>query len=147
MAVVTADILVEGIRRDAVFDWLANPAHHRQIVEGAFDGLDEDGPGAFRLQVRTPPRTRLLEYTFDRVDDSHGGRRVHVTTGGKRFRGKLSYSLRTMKPSTNTLVTMHMDFDPGSMLGQMLVGMGISDALHRSFKAALANLSRALPRD
>lgn len=146
MAVVTADILVEGTRRDEVFAWLSEPANHRAIVEGAFDGFSAAGPGDYELAVSTPPRTRSLGYRFDRTDDSHGGRRVYVTTTGKRFRGTLSYSLRTMKPSTNTLVTMHMDFDPGSVLGQLVVGMGLEARLHASFKKALDNLSRALPR-
>jgi hypothetical protein len=146
MAVVTSDLLLEGVRRDVVFEWLCDPAHHRAVVEGAFDGFVDEGPGRFRLAVRTPPRTRELVYRFDRADDSHGGRRVYVNTEGKRFRGQLSYSLRTMKPSSNTLVTLHMDYDPGAVVGALLVGAGLEASLLRCFKAALENLSRAVPR-
>jgi hypothetical protein len=146
VAVVTADILVEGVRRDAVFAWLSEPANHGKILDGAFEGCVEQGAGDFTLTVRTGPRSRELRYRFDRSDDSHGGRRVYVNTDGKRFRGTLSYSLRTMKPSTNTLVTMHLDFDPGSMLGQVVLASGLKMSLHEAFTRALDNLSRALPR-
>jgi hypothetical protein len=146
VAVVTADILVEGVRRDAVFAWLSDPANHGKILDGAFDGCVEEGPGDFSLTVKTGPRSRSLQYHFDRCDDSHGGRRVYVNTDGKRFRGTLSYSLRTMKPSTNTLVTMHLDFDPGSVLGQVVLASGLKLSLHEAFRRALDNLSRSLPR-
>jgi hypothetical protein len=146
VAVCTSDILLTGIRRDTVFQWLSDAANHRALVDGAFEGVTELSPGNFDLAVKLHGRSRPLEYRFDRPDDSHGGRRVLVKTGGKRFRGKLHYSLRTMKPSTNTLVTVHVDYDPGSWMGAFLNAAGLNEALESCLKATLENLSRVIPR-
>ncbi len=146
MAVTTADILLEGIRRDNVFEWLSEPANHDVLVEGAFDKVDRKGPGSYELTVSGPFKKRVMGYDFDHADDTHGGRRVHVTTSGKRTVGVLHYSLRTMKPSTNSLVTVHMDYDPGSMLGQVIDSQGLNGALEGCLKKILENLSREIPR-
>ena len=53
MAVTTADILLEGIRRDMVFEWLGDPANHACLVEGAFDGVKAKGTGEFELTLST----------------------------------------------------------------------------------------------
>ena len=58
----------------------------------------------------------------------------------KRTQGTLSYSLRTMKPSTNTLVTLHMDYEPGPMLGALLDQNGIRRALENAYRTALSNI-------
>ena len=147
MAIVTTDILLEGIKRDVAFAWLSDPSHHDLFLEGAFDGYRKNGSGEFTLTVRAAGKSRDLGYRFDRPDDSHGGRRVIVETSGKRFRGKLSYSLRTMKPSRNTLVTLHIDYDPGNALGALLDRAGLNERLEQCCKALLENLSRAIPRD
>ena len=147
MPVCTTDILLEGVRRDTVFAWLSDRANHGQILEGAFEGVRSVGPGDFDLTVTLLGRSRTLEYRFDRPDDSHGGRRVLVETGGKRLRGKLNYSLRTMKPSTNTMVTVTMDYEPGRVLGALLNTAGLNEALEKNLAAVLANLSRVMPRE
>ena len=147
MAIVTTDILIEGKRRDDVFEWLGDPANHAVFLDGAFDGFAENAPGDFTLQVTAAGKTRALGYRFDRSDDSHGGRRVLVETTGKRFRGQLHYSLRTMKPSRNTLVTLHMDYDPGGGLGFLLDRAGLNEHLEACAKRALENLGRVMPRE
>ncbi len=147
MAIVTTDILIEGIKRDDVFAWLSDPAHHDAILDGAFDGFRKNGPGDYALEVKAAGKARELGYRFDRPDDSHGGRRVLVETTGKRFRGKLHYSLRTMKPSRNTLVTLHMDYDPGNGLGFLLDRAGLNERLEACAKRALENLKRAIPAE
>lgn len=146
MAVTTADILLEGIRRDSVFEWLSDPVNHDVLVEGAFDKVERKGPGSYELTLSTPLKKRVMGYTFDHPDDSHGGRRVHVKTSGKRTGGKLHYSLRTMKPSTNTLVTLHIDYDPGSVLGQIIDSQGLNASLEGALEKILENLSREIPR-
>ena len=146
MAIVTTDILLEGIRRDAVFQWLSEPANHTAMVDGAFGGFRQNGPGDFTLTIKGAGKSRELGYRFDRPDDSHGGRRVLVKTTGKRFNGTLNYSLRTMKPSTNTLVTLHMDYDPGSGLGLLLDRAGLNEQLEAGCKRILEQLSRSIPR-
>ncbi len=145
VAVVTTDILIEGVRRDVVFEWLREPANHRLIVEGAFAGCTEQSEGTYSLQVVTGPRTRTMLWSFDHADDSHGGRRVYVKTDGKRFRGTMSFSLRTMKPSTNTLATLHFDFDPGGVLGGLVMASGLEASLQKGMATCLANLVKHLP--
>lgn len=145
MAVITTDILLEGVGRETAFAWLCVPANHKVLLEGAFDGMVEEGGGAYTLTVATPMRRRQMRYRFEQPDDSHGGRRVLVSTSGKRFEGKLSYSLRTMKPSTNTLVTLHLDFDPGPA-GALALRLGLEDRLRAALVRCLEALARAVPR-
>jgi hypothetical protein len=145
MPVLTTDVLVEGHRRDDVLDWLAQPAHHGLLLQGAFDGVEEHAPGHYTLVLRVGPRPRRVDYRFDRVDADHGGRRVLVTTTGGRVDGRLHYSLRTVKPSTNTLVTLHLDYATGGPLGFLVEQLGLRAALERGARMVLQNLSRALP--
>lgn len=144
MSVYTNDVLIEGTRRDDVLAFLSDPKNHRIIVDGAWDGLAENGVGDFNLEVKGGPRPRTMHYRFDHVDDEHGGRRVHVKVEGRRVTGVLHYSLRTMKPSTNTLVTLHADFGDGGILGQISEQMGLRKRLDEGFKAMLDNLHRAI---
>lgn len=146
MPVITTDILLTGIRRDDVFEWMGDPANHAAFLNGAFDGFEDQGGGVFALQINAAGKTRTMGYRFAGKDDSHGGRRILVDTDGKRTRGKLNYSLRTMKPSTNTLVTIRLDYEAGGPLGGIVAAAGLSDALERGFKAVLNNLSGSIPR-
>lgn len=146
MALVTHDILLRGIRREEVFEWLGDVGNQKRILEGAFDDMKETGPGSFDLTLNTPVKTRVVGYQFAGLDDSHGGRRVLVKTSGKRTTGSLHYSLRTMKPSTNTLVTLHMDFDPGGPIGEAIYSALIRDKLEAATGKVLENLGRIIPR-
>ncbi|MDP6931758.1 MAG: SRPBCC family protein [Myxococcota bacterium] len=145
MAVVTTDILLTGIRRDAVFDWLGQAQHHEGLLQGAFSGIQVHGPGDFELTIDSPGRSRTFRYRLTGNDNSHGGRRVLVETTGKRFGGHLHYSLRTMRPSTNTLVTLHMDYEPGKFVGALLTS-ALNESLEKGFNKVLENLSRQVPR-
>ena len=142
MSVYTTDVLIEGVRRDDVLAWLSDAKNHRVLVDGAWDGLRETGTGCFELDVKSAPRPRVLSYTFDRVDEEHGGRRVHVALAGRHVNGKLHYSLRTMKPSTNTLVTLHADFDGNGYLLLLAEKVGLRERLEKGFKAMADNLLR-----
>lgn len=144
MAVITTDILLKGFRREAVFDWLGDPANHPRLLSGAFDKVDDKGDGSFELHFKAAPKSRVMGYRFESKDSSHSGRRILVTTTGKRTKGKLHYSLRTMKPSTNTLVTLHMDYSPGALLGQLLDSAGIRASLEERLAAILKNLEREI---
>lgn len=145
MPVLTTDVLVEGHRRDDVLDWLAQPAHHGTLLRGAFHGVEEHAPGHYTLVLRVGPLPRRIGYRFDRVDAEHGGRRVLVTTRGGRVDGRLHYSLRTVKPSTNTMVTLHLDYDTGGPLGFVVEQLGLRAALESGTRTMLQNLARALP--
>ena len=144
MSVYTTDVLIEGARRDDVLAWLADSAHHHTILDGAWDGLKPVGDGKWEVTVSTPLRSRTMTYAFDRVDDDHGGRRVHVTIGGKRTTGKLHWSLRTVKPSTNTLVTLHADLDSGGALGALVEQLGMRERLEKGFRTMVANVAAAV---
>jgi len=147
MSIINCDILIEGIRRDAAFEWLADPANHMRFVEGSFDNVEKKGTADFDLTFSAPPKTRVLGYRFDRPDDSHGGRRVLIKTTGKRTTGTLNFSLRTMKPSRNTLVTLTMDYNPGSLIGGFLDRAGIAEALEKHFKTMLEQLKVEINKD
>ena len=144
MSVYTTDVLIEGVRRDDVLAWLSEPANHRTIVEGAFDGCTERGPGQLLLDVKSPPRARTIQYTFERVDDEHGGRRIHVKLQGRHVNGQLHYSLRTQKPSTNTLVTVHADLFGNGYLLAAAEALGLRPRLERAFKQCADNIQRAV---
>ena len=132
------------MRRDDVLAWLSEPKNHRAIVEGAFDGVTETAPGQLVLDVKSPPRPRTIKYTFERVDDDHGGRRIHVKLEGRHVNGKLHYSLRTQKPSTNTLVTVHADLFGNGYLLALAESLGLKPRLERAFKACAANIKAAV---
>lgn len=144
MSVYTTDVLVEGIRRDDVLTWLSEPANHKKIVDGSFDGCKELGVGHYELDIHGQPRGRKMSYQFDRVDDEHGGRRIHVKLAGRRVDGKLHYSLRTTKPATNTLVTLHADFPDGGVLGFLSEQIGLRKRLDSGFRIMLDNLAAAI---
>lgn len=146
MAVITSDILLEGVHRDLVFAWLGDPANTRRLLEGAFDGVVDKGPTEWEVSLKISPKARVMGLRFVGADDSHGGRRVLLDASGKRTEGKVSYSLRTMKPSANTLVTVHMDYDPGSVLGALIDRAGLQARLDQGWKATLDNLGRLIPR-
>jgi len=146
MAIITKDILLTGIRRDDVFDWLGDPANHDGIIQDAFDS-HSGTCGNYEVTLSTPGRKRTMGYRFKSRDDGHGGRRILVDTSGKRTTGQLNYSLRTMKPSTNTLVTIRMDYSPGGPLGGLVNSSGLSNALESGLGRMLENLARVIPRE
>ena len=145
MAIITKDILLTGVRRDDAFDWLGNPANHDAVLDGAFDSVAGSN-GDYQLGISTPGRKRKMGYRFTAKDDDHGGRRILVETSGKRTRGKLNYSLRTMKPSRNTLVTIRMDYEPGGTLGGLINSTGLAEALETGLGKMLENLLHACPK-
>lgn len=145
MSVITNDVLIEDHSRDDVLAWLGRPENHRILLEGAFEGLEEQSPGQYTTTVRAPIRAKTLTYTFDRVDEEHGGRRVHVKIGGRRTTGTLHYSLRTMKPAGHTLVTLHLDFKPGEpVIGMLAELAGLRERLDAGTKKMLENLKAAI---
>ena len=144
MSVYTTDVLIEGVRRDDVLTWLADPAHHEKILDGAWGSLKSLGGGKWEVMVPTALRTRPMTYAFDHVDEDHGGRRVHVTLSGKRTNGKLHWSLRTQKPSTNTLVTLHADIDSGGALGALAAQLGMRERLEQGFRTMTENVKKGV---
>ena len=139
MPVITTDALIEGIRRDEVMAWLGQPAVHARFLGSGFEVKDRSDT-QWDLKLRMAGRSIEFSYCFEGVDESHGGRRVLCTTEGKRAQGKLRYSLRTMKPAKNTLVTLHHDYKAGRLLGPLLDAAGTRNAL----EAAWTEVVRAL---
>lgn len=147
MSVITTDVLIEGIRRVDVLEWLSNADVHERILQGAFDEVRRVDARNWELTLNLAPKKRVIGYHLDEVDESHGGRRVLCHTTGKRTSGSLHYSLRTMRPSTNTLVTLHTDYDPGQVLGQLYDGLVMREALEQRWKRVLENLVAAIHED
>jgi hypothetical protein len=147
MAVLTTDILITGVRRDDCFAWLSDPTNHASILANAFDQTTDTGDGHFELHLNTLGRKRVMGYRFIGPDDSHGGRRVRVETTGKRTRGTINYSLRTMKPSKNTLITLHLDYDPGGTLGGLWNAVALRASLESGMQTMLQNVDRSIPRN
>lgn len=146
MSVITLDILVEGIRRDDVLTWLSEFENHTSIMDAAFPKSKTTSENVISLPIQAGWKARTLEYNFIGKDDSHGGRRVLVTTKGKRMEGSLHYSLRTMKPSSNTMVTLHMDYNSGGVLGTVLKE-DIQKNLEKYFKRALEQVKHLIEKD
>jgi len=144
VAIITTDVLIKGKKRDSIFDWLGDFNNHALFLTGAFPSVEQNGPNAFSLGYGPAFRKRTFGYHFNGKDDDHGGRRINIRTDGKRTSGHLNYSLRTMKPATNTLVTIHWDYDTGGLLGQAINSNLIRKELQERFETALDNLNRQL---
>ena len=143
MAIITVDVLLTGIRRDDAFDWLGDPNNHDALLHDAFDGVTGSG-GRYECQISTPGRKRTMGYQFESKDDSHGGRRIIVKTTGKRTEGRINYSLRTMKPSSNTMVTLHMDYNPGNILGAVINSTSLQQDLEQRLVRCLEQLQQKI---
>ena len=146
MSVITADILLSNARRDEVFAWLGNPANHPVFLTKVFSSLQEMSPSSFQLSLEAGFKKRTFLYTFDKKDDSHGGRRIRIQTSGKRAEGTISYSLRTMKPSRNTLLTITWDYSAGGQLGLLLNHLSIQQAYMACIKKILTEIDQCYPR-
>ena len=140
MPVITVDTLLEGHSRDDVLEWLGDPAKHQALLEAGFDEVTAQGTGRYVAKLGLMGRTVEVEYTFLEKDESHGGRRVNIELGGRRTKGELHYSLRTMKPKSNTLVTLHADYTAGRLLGPLL------DQLDRSSPTAANTACTSSPQ-
>ncbi len=139
MTVLTRDVLVNGLRRDDVFQWMAEFSVHPEFLKTGFPELQVRDEQTVILPFSGGWKKRELVYRFIEADDSHAGRRIQILTEGKRLEGHLHYSLRTMKPSTDTMVTLHMDYDPGSVLGKVLEN-DINEHLAERFVQCLQQL-------
>ena len=139
MTVLTRDVLVNGLRRDDVFQWMANFNVHPEFLRTGFPELKVIDDHTVALPFNGGWKRRELVYRFIEADDRHAGRRIQIATEGKRLEGHLHFSLRTMKPSTDTMITLHMDYDPGSILGKVLES-DINEELAKRFVQCLEQL-------
>ena len=93
MTVLTRDILVEGLRRDVVFEWLANFSVHADFLKAAFPILEVLSQDTLSLPFSGGWKSRVLTYRFLEADDKFAGRRIQIETDGKRLKGHLHFSL------------------------------------------------------
>jgi hypothetical protein len=147
MPVITVDTLLEGRTRENVLEWLGDVNHHDALLRAGFDKVEPIGDQSYRCTLGLTGRTLELEYHCLGRDESHGGRRVNVRLEGKRTKGVLHYSLRTMKPSSNTLVTLHADYVAGRFLGPLLDQFDTRDKLEGAFNKVLEAIQRDMPID
>lgn len=146
MTVLTRDVLVNGLRRDDVFRWLSDFSVHIPFLQAGFPNLQHIDDSTVLLPFQGGWKQRELSYRFIEADDRHEGRRIQIATDGKRLKGHLHFSLRTMKPSTDTMVTLHMDYDSGSLLGKVLE-QDIKDNLAACFVQCLQALKTQCEQD
>ena len=147
MPVITSDILIEGVKRDPIMSWLEKTENQARILESAFDNVLYTTPGVWEVSFSAGPLPRSMGYEFVTVDDAHGGRRVRFRTTGRRTKGTLTFSMRTVKPPSNTMVTLHHDYKAGRVLGAVLDIALARTALEQSWRRVLENLRRELAAD
>ncbi len=145
MPVITCDVTLHDVERDAAFAWLREPENHRRLLEGAFSRVESVGAGVFELDLAlTASLSHKLCYEFVRFDEEHGGRRIHIRTLGRRVKGTLRYSLSPATSAAATLVTLHLDYSPGRALGLLVDRLMLRQALEGASNTMLQNLAGAL---
>lgn len=147
MPVITVDNVVEGLKRKDVFEWLSDTDNHDRFLAGAFHDVSRASDTEWTCTLKLFPKTRVMRYRFITADDEHGGRRILCETDGKRTKGKLHYSLRTPRGSRDTLITLHMDYDPGSIFGLVVDVGGLREGLEKGLVNILSNLKKEIYQD
>ena len=142
MPVMTKDILLENVRRDDLFEWLGNLENHLSFLNNAAKKVQQKSPTELTLTVASKFKSRDIGYILKKKDDEHGGRRIRIETTGKRSSGLLSYSLRTMKPSRNTMLTVTWDYQSGSILGMVLDQLSLQESYETLIHTILSNIDQ-----
>ena len=140
MPVMTKDILLEDVRRDDLFEWLGNIENHQVFLKSATKGIEQQSNTELTLTISSKFKSRQVGYILKKKDDEHGGRRIRIETTGKRSTGILSYSLRTMKPSRNTMLTITWDYKSGSILGMVLEQLSLQESYETFLLTILQNI-------
>ena len=144
MAIITADVLIKGKKREEIFEWLGDFTNHARILTEAFPVVESKGETQLSLGYGPIFRQRRIGYIFEGKDNDHGGRRINVRTEGKRTSGHLNYSLRTMKPASNTMVTLHWDYNTGGLIGEAINSQWMRQELQERIEKTLENLQTQL---
>ena len=147
MSVITTDILLTNARRDEVFEWLGSLSNHQTFLEKVFPSIQKTSEDTLSVTLKTGFKKRTFSYIFEKKDDSHGGRRIKIKTKGKRAEGIMNYSLRTMKPSKNTLITITWDYSHGGGLGMLLNPLSLQEDYFDSIKKILKEIQACYPRE
>ena len=140
MPVMTKDILLEDVRRDDLFEWLGNIENHLSFLQSATKGVEKQSSTELTLTIASKFKSRQVGYILKKKDDEHGGRRIRIETTGKRSSGLLSYSLRTMKPSRNTMLTITWDYKSGSLLGMALEQLSLQESYETFLTTVLQHI-------
>ena len=144
MPVLTCDILIEGIQRDALFEKLCSVQTHIAVLKRSNVFSKEIATDQLELTLSCRFKNRRIGYIIEKRDDEHGGRRIRIKTTGKRSGGLLSYSLRTMKPSRNTLVTLTWDYNSGGVLGGAIDVLSLRESYTQFLKEVLTSLTKEI---
>ena len=86
-----------------------------------------------------------MSYSLIERDDNHGGRRIKVKVTGKRTSGIVKYSLRTMKPSSNTMLTIHMDYESNGVVDWLLNKIALKQDLEDHWKRVASEIAQMIP--
>ena len=142
MPVMTKDILLEDVRRDDLFEWLGNMENHLSFLKSATKDVQQQSSTNLTLTIASKFKSRQVGYILKKKDDEHGGRRIRIETTGKRSSGLLSYSLRTMKPSRNTMLTITWDYKSGSILGMVLEQLSLQESYEEFLNTILQHIKK-----
>ena len=140
MPVMTKDILLEDVRRDDLFEWLGNISNHVSFLKNAAKDVQQQSSKELTITLASKFKSRKVGYILTKKDDEHGGRRIRIQTTGKRSSGLLSYSLRTMKPSRNTMLTITWDYKSGSILGMALEQLSLQESYETFIRSILQHI-------
>ena len=149
MPVITTDILLQQVKRDDAYEWLSDFHNHRQFLYTTFSIVSDSELSNETLQISFEgglKKNRPMSYSLIERDDNHGGRRIKVKVTGKRTTGIVKYSLRTMKPSSNTMLTIHMDYESNGLVDWLLNKIALQQDLEEHWKRVASEIARMIPK-
>ena len=148
MPVITTDILLDRVKRDDAYEWLCNFQHHRQFLYATFSIVSDNDISEDRLTLSYEGgyKNRQMEYVLLERDENHGGRRIKIAVSGKRTNGIVKYSLRTLKPSSNTMLTIHMDYQSKGFLDWMINKTALQKDLEEHWKRVAQEIVTIMPK-
>ena len=149
MPVITTDILLQKVKRDDAYEWLCDFKNHRQFLYTTFSIVSDNDISKEMLQISFEgglKKNRQMGYSLIERDDKHGGRRIKINVSGKRTSGIVKYSLRTMKPSSNTMLTIHMDYESKGVFDWLINTISLKQDLEEHWKRVAQEIAQMIPK-
>ena len=148
MPVITTDVLLEQVKRDDAYEWLCDFECHRQFLYATFSIVSDNEISKDKLTLSYDGgfKNRQMEYVLSERDENHGGRRIKIALSGKRTTGYVKYSLRTLKPSSNTMLTIHMDYQSTGVVGWLINKIALQQDLEEHWKRVGQAIVQIMPK-